>query len=410
MRARGRGGWASRLALGGALAAGALAIGAALLARREPAPARWAAVERKRFEVWLSYEGTIESREVRHIASQLGGAAVLVEVAPDGSYASAGDVLARFDTTEWEADLVRLERDWALAAREAFVLTNAVQPLEREDLALRLAQAERQYSNDLFLLEASRELQAENLISEQELAQQEERTRAAASDAAVWRRKLDLTESHLHPAAVEKARLTLAALEEQLAAARRRVSNGVIRAAAPGMVAHRPIGMAGEFRTVRPGDALYRNQPFLTLTDLSNLVLRCEAPESDLGRLRPGCAAVVTPLAYPDLQLAGRVEALGVLTAAARRGGKSFEITVALADGDARLRCGMSARARVLSYAADGALTALRAALWWEGGQAWCRVLNGSRGERRALQVGQANDAEVEVLSGLAAGERVALP
>jgi multidrug resistance efflux pump len=402
----------TKVAAAALAAAVLLAAGAAVVGRRAPDARKSVTVERKPFEVWSVYDGTIESRDVRSIASQLGGPAVIVELAGDGSAVREGDVLARFDTSEWETELVRLERDGALAAHESSVLTHATIPLETEDLDIRVAQALRQYSNEVFLLEASRELRHENLISDQELARQEDKTRAAESDAAALRRKAELTRQYLHPAAIEKARLNLSALEEQLAVARRRMSNGVIRAPAAGVVSYQAIGIGGEFRAVREGDSVFRNQPFMTLPDMSNLVMRSEAPEGDLSRVRPGCKAVVSPLAYPDVSLEGKVESLGALAHSqrGRSGGKCFSMTIGIERGDERLRCGMSARARVLSYACPNALAIPRAAVWWEGDQAWCEVMKGRRTEKRALRVGMASDAEIEVLSGLEAGERVAAP
>jgi HlyD family secretion protein len=163
---------------------------------------------------------------------------------------------------------------------------------------------------------------------------------------------------------------------------------------------------------VRVGDTVYRNQPFLVLPDMSNLVLRCEIPESDLGRVSTGAVAEVTVQAYPDLVLTGRVESVGTMALgpAGRGTAAYYPATIRLLRPDARLRHGMSADARVLSYANPSAVCVPRIAVRWETGEPRCRVQRNGRVEDIRIGVGWADDTGVEVLDGLQPGERILLP
>ncbi len=61
--------------------------------------------------VWSSYQGKLEARKVEIILSRFNGSATIVDLAPEGSQVSAGDMLVRFDSSQVERDLLKLERD-----------------------------------------------------------------------------------------------------------------------------------------------------------------------------------------------------------------------------------------------------------------------------------------------------------
>lgn len=391
---------------------GAAAIAAAVVGLMSPHPEETAttSVRVGPLEVWSVYDGFLESRDEKNIISLLGGPATVVELAPDGAQVQQGDALVRFDSSQWERDHVRLERDYSLAQEELRLLNRVKLPLEVADLELKLGDLSRQYSNEVQTLTDSRELLQESLISEQEVKQQEVRADAARTQADAVVRQLDLTRTYLHPSLVEKARITLASVEEELNLARRQMSNCVVRAPSDGTVAYKSLNIGGEFRTVRVGDAVFRNQPFMTLSDMSNLVVRCDVPESELASVHGGCPVTIRPVSFPDLSLRGTLESVGSMaqTSSGRNGiQKVFKVVIRLDDRDARLRSGMSAQARVLSHSTSKAVLAPRAAVWWEGDQAWCNVARGSRIEKVRLTTGMANDTHFEVIAGLKPDDRV---
>lgn len=364
-------------------------------------------------EVWTVFGGRIESADVRSVASDLNGPATLVELAGDGARVRAGDVLVRFDASQWERDLARLERDAVVARAELDSLVRAKLPLEQRELELREREADRACADERQSLADTRQLRSEELVSDQDVRQQEARAAAAEAALGAVREQILLTREHLHPAAVDRARATLSSAAQELDLARRQLSNCVVRAPLDGIVAYKPLAVGGEFRAVRTGDTVYRNQPFLVLPNMSNLVVRCSVPESEMGRIALDAPAEVTVAACPDLALAGKVESIGAM-ALGDGGGRGaapyFPAAIRLPRADPRLRHGMSARARVLTYAAPEAVRVPRAAVTWKGGQAACRRLKDGRLEEVVFRAGWANDAHVEALDGLKPGDRVSLP
>ncbi|HRZ11283.1 MAG TPA: HlyD family efflux transporter periplasmic adaptor subunit [Kiritimatiellia bacterium] len=402
-----------RLKIAAGLAAGLAMAAIALRWRNAEAAPACAEVVRGPLEIWSVYDGTLESRRVQDIMFLSGGPATIAELVPEGTRVQQGDLLVRFDTTQLESDMLKLDRDAALARADLASLENAKIPLEIRELEVNLAKATSDHEAERQYLEDSRQLLQDGLISDQEVAQQEVKVAAAKAQAERLSLQLDLTKKFLHPSALDRARATLASSEQELRLARERLSNGVVRAPVSGMVVYRPIHVGAEYRTVRVGDTIYRNQAFLALPDMSEPVVQCDVPEAELSRLRAGAPVVIVPAAYPQLRLSGAVESVGSM-AQSRVGlpgwQKYFHVVIGVADTDERLRAGMTVRASVLSYSNPGALQLPRRAVQWDGEEAWCEVIRGKTRERRALRLGQAGEEFIEVLEGLAAGERVALP
>ena len=364
-------------------------------------------------EVWSVLEGAVESRFVREIMSDLQGAATVVELAPDGAAVQSGDVVVRFDSSVWERERLRMNRDATVAREDYESLVRARLPLEEQELRSRAAAAWQQYSNEVSGVADSRELLAEGLISAGEVAQQAVRAEAAREQAVQADRQADLTLRFLHPAALERARAVLDSAEQEAAIAARQLSNCVVRAPCAGMLAHKAVSLGSEFRTIRVGDGVYRNQPFLTISDLSNMVLRCTVPESDLLTVAPGALAEVRPLAYPELTLRAAVESVGGMAQAiaGKPGGqKYFAVLIRLEDVDRRLRPGMSAEVRVRSYASAQSLLIPRVAVFWNEDRTFCDVFRQGRWTNAPVRLGQAGLRNVEVLDGLRPGDKVRLP
>lgn len=392
------------------------AVALLLLAHRRraaPSSAASVAVRAGALEVWSPLDGFVESRQVREIMSDLQGSATIIELAPDGAAVREGDVLVRFDASLWERERLRLGRDAAVAREEFNSLSNAKLPLERQDLESRAAAAWLQCTNEVAALEDSRALLADGLLSTQEVARQSLRLEQAREAATRAEKELSLTVAHLHPAALARARAVLDAAEQEVLVATRQLSNCVVRAPCDGLVAYKAVSLGSEFRTVRVGDSVFRNQPFLTVSDMASLVARCAVPESDLILAPAGAPARIRPLAYPEVQLKGAIDAVGGMAqsmAGRPAGQKYFSVTVRIDDRDPRLRAGMSVEVSVLSYSNARALLIPRASVEWDGDRPYCKAVRSGGTERVPVTLGRAGITDVEVMSGLAEGDSVLTP
>ena len=371
-----------------------------------------ALVSRGELTVQSVHDGVVESRRVVTIASRFQGAATLVELVGEGDTVTAGDVLARFDASEIRTRSMKLEKDLAIARSELDSLENGRAPLKLKELELALAEARRQLDAEQDYLEDSQALRRDNMVSSQEVQQQQRKVDGLAAEVERSRLEFELTRDFLQPAELAKARTAVFAAEQSLAVAREQLAHSTVRAPADGVVVYKPLSLGNEFRRARVGDTLYPNQPFMVLPDMDDLVTVIDVPEAELEQIRNGAPAVLQPLAYPDLRLDGTVTHVGAIAQSVPgkpEWQKYFHVVIDIDTSDPRVRPGMSVIARVVAYQSDGAVLVPRRAVRFVGDEARVRVVSGDGVESRTLTLDRANLAYFEVLDGLEAGETVLL-
>lgn len=397
------------------VAALAILVLLGLALRQGSEPASVAKVTQEAFAVWSEYEGRLEAERVVLITSHFQGNATIVDLAPEGARVKEGDVLVRFDASQLEREVHKLERNVTTARSEHESLKNAVIPLDRRDLEIKIAEARAGLQAETEYLEASRPMIKEGLVSEQEIAQQKLKVDQARTQLETLEWKLELTKTYLQPAALNQALAKLTEAEQDLQFARGQIENSVIRAPADGQTVYKPLYIGGEYRMVRIGDTVFPNQPFMALPNMSELIANIEVPEAELGRVIEGREATIRLVAFTDIRMAAFVGTVGSVAQAAPgqpAWQRFFHVVVRpkAPVADSRVRPGMTATVQIQSYVNPRATLVPRTAVVWEENHAWARVRTGSSIERRALRLGQANDRSYEVLEGLQPGETVILP
>jgi len=371
-----------------------------------------AKIEQNTLLVRSIYSGKIEARNQVTVMSKFKGFATVVELAKEGSQIRTGDLVARFDSADLERELLKLEKEYALAESERESQLNAIIPLEVEELKMDLqkiseaAAAEKQYLKD------SMALAQENVISMLEVEQQKAKVAQLDTEYRAVKNRLALTKKYLHPSMRQRANAQLHSARQALDLVRTQLENTSIYAPAGGLLVYKPLHISGEYRTLRIGDSLHANQPFMVIPDLEDLVLQAMIPESELSQVNAGQKVIVYPQAFPDLRLAGIVEQVGVIAESAPgqpKWQKYFSLTIALDDKDDRLRPGMSAVAHVISAQREEALLIPRRAITWNEDAAYTEVKTALQISSRKLSLGVANETHYEVLAGLSAGETVIL-
>jgi len=393
-------------------------VGAGLTTAIWPLPnatttaSRTAAVTEGEFAVRSVYNGKLESRHVVTIMSRFDGTATVVELADEGAFVAEGDLLVKFDDARLKRDIVKLEKDYHLAQSELESLTNAKLPLELRELEMGLLEIEAELAAEDAYLQDSRTLYSEDLVSIQEVQQQERKVQRLQSKLETLKFERDLTREHLHPALIDGARANLKSAEQALALARRQLKATRVTAPKEGVVVYNPLHIGGEFRTVRVGDSLYPNQPFMVIPDMENLVVHIDVPESELSNVLKGRQAYITSLAYPELTLPGTVETVG--SVAQTRPGqpgwqKFFHVKIGVDRYEPAIRPGMSVTAYVLSHYQENAVMIPRRAVTWDENKALARIAYGDSYVTRELSLGAANDTFYEVLAGVEPGDEVVL-
>jgi len=143
---------------------------------------------------------------------------------------------------------------------------------------------------------------------------------------------------------------------------------------------------------------------FAVLSDLSSMQLVVPLSESEIGNVRNGQIATVTVEALEGRKLAAHVSEVSTLSST-NSGVVSYDVTFQLDQMETGLKPGMSATAEVVVKQAEGVNVPTSAITAGS-----VTVLHDGKQERRRVVAGLAGNSSTIVLSGLRAGEEVALP
>ena len=358
--------------------------------------------------VWASYQGQLESNTVSTIMSRFYGTATIIDIVPEGIRVSKDDVLVRFDSSDLERELVKLERDVTLARLDLNGLEKAELPLELKNIEVELSKAILDYETESQYLVESIKLSEEGLVSDQEVKKQKLKVDEITTLLDTLKLQKKLTEEYLHPSRLETARATLASAEQERDLTRGQLDESIIHAPMDGVTSYRPISVGGEFRVVRIGDTVFPNQPFMVIPNINDLVIHIEVPENELSRVREGNRVIIYPVAFPRLKLNGVVRSVGAIAQSSPlhpAWQKYFRATIDLEDNKRELRPGMSVTANIFSYSNEDAIVIPRTTVSWENGQPYAQVVNGSKVEKRALELGMSNNEMFEVVAGVLPGD-----
>jgi len=191
----------------------------------------------------------------------------------------------------------------------------------------------------------------------------------------------------------ERAAMDLQTVQGLISVQTEKISDYTIVAPMDGVVLRRD-GEIGEI--AEAGQILFR------VGVPKPLQVVAEVNEEDIPRVAIGLVALFRTDAFPDQRLEGKVNEITPMGDVAA---KTFRVKMRLPD-DTPLKPGMSVEANIVSREKPNALLIPADAL--QGNAVF--VLDGSHVRKREVKIGIRGTRQVEVLSGLADGERVAAP
>jgi membrane fusion protein (multidrug efflux system) len=128
-----------------------------------------------------------------------------------------------------------------------------------------------------------------------------------ASDTAAASYAIAVGQQHLAEAEEKTAESQIKSAQAQLETAEANMTHVIMTATIDGVVAR---------KWVLPGDVVQPAQVIYSLFDLKNLWVDANFKETQIRNLRVGDPVTISVDAYPGLKLAGKIELLGVTTAA----------------------------------------------------------------------------------------------
>jgi RND family efflux transporter MFP subunit len=160
---------------------------------------------------------------------------------------------------------------------------------------------------------------------------------------------------------------------------------------------------------VGSGDVVNRTQPVMVLYTRDDLEVIANVDELDLVNVEPGAAATVRLDAYPAREIEGAVVATA--PQAREQGGATvFATTISIDIPEGLdIRPGMNADVTIVTDARDEALLVPQQAVRTVGERAFVTVVEDGEHTEREVLLGYRSGGQVEVVSGLAEGDRVTL-
>lgn len=210
----------------------------------------------------------------------------------------------------------------------------------------------------------------------------------------------------------DAAKEELAAAEDSLQVVRRgvaarsgNVSNTKVVATIDGTVLDVPVKEGGsviETNTFNDGTTI------ATLADMSELIFEGKVDESEVGKLKPGMAIVLTIGALEPAKFDAVLERIAP-KGVDENGAIQFKIRAALKQrGDAVIRANYSANADIVLDRRDKVLAVKESLLQFEGSDVFVEVESSPQHfERRKIKTGLSDGVVIEVVDGLKKDERV---
>ena len=333
----------------------------------------------------------------------------IVKLAKNGAMVTPGDLLVQFDGSTLQRTIQ--EKQSELRQSDAEIEQARAQArLTEEQNATALMKT--RYDIDRARLDVDRGdtvARIENDKAKLTLSDSQQRLRELEEKI-----KSDRTSAEADVAA--KSRKREKALFD-LQRAERGLKNLELRAPGAGMVNILPNYRSGNMfgggeQEFREGDRAWPGAAIVELPDLSSVHLEARLDESDRGRLKASQEAIVRIEAIPGRDFKARINDISVLARVDFSSGwpptKNFGLNLILVDGDAKIRPGMSAVARIAVERVPDVLLVPAESVFQHDGAPVVYRLDGPAFKETAIQIQRRGREQSIVASGLAPGDRIA--
>jgi len=155
---------------------------------------------------------------------------------------------------------------------------------------------------------------------------------------------------------------------------------------------------------VDAGEFVNRGEPLVALVNVDKIEIRLNVPEMDVRFFRPGQEAVVRVDALPEGTWEGVVDFVAFKAHPAT---KTFEVKVLADNPGHKIRPGMIARVSLVRRVIPDAVMAPLFALVDKGGERMVFVEEDGLARARTVQMGVIQGDRIQILDGLAPGERL---
>ncbi|HEX7288837.1 MAG TPA: efflux RND transporter periplasmic adaptor subunit [Candidatus Angelobacter sp.] len=315
-----------------------------------------------------------------------------------GQKVKQGQLLAELENRDLSAAAMDNKGafEQAEAQYETSVGATLPEEIQKAELGVQTAQQELEAQQKLY---SSRDdLYKQGALPRKELDAAGVSLAQARSAYNIAKKHLDALNAIGKQDALKSAGGQLTSAKGKMLASQAQLAYSEIRSPIDGVITDRPL---------YPGEMASTSAPLLTVMDVTQVIAKAHIPQSDAVLLRKGDKA---SLALPglDQSIPGAVT---LVSPALDPGSTTVEIWVQATNPNQQLRPGMTAQLSITAQTVHGALVVPPSALLNANGasdRAQVMVINAqSEAQSREVRVGIQSPEEVQIVSGLKAGEQV---
>ncbi len=363
-------------------------------------------VKRGDFVISTTESGEIRAkRSMTVTAPKVGVNLQIIELIPEGSFVKKGDRVVQFDPGEIQKSIEQKESELDIAKAD-FQKTEASEASQVSQMEANLKDMEA----NLRL----QELQMERLKYESEIEMETGKLRLEQAVIKVEESKKNM-ESQLKilKAEREKQVLRIQQAQAELEKWKDYLDKLTLTAPADGLVVYQESWnrASGGMEKIKMGDTPYSGEPVLELPDLSELQVKVQVNEVDIGSIAVGDKTEIVMDAYETPKYTGKV--VEISTLARRKNWRSdvkvFDIIVDIDKVDERLKPGMTAKVEIVSEVIPDVLSVPIEGVFDEDGK---KIVYASRVggyKKREVTIGKRNDNFVIITDGLEEGDSILL-
>ncbi len=355
---------------------------------------QWTEAEAKLMDIQevAQLTGTVEMMDKRVVLSPEEGVITAVHV-ETGAWVEAGKIIASLGNVDLPDELATAKTELEAVTRSIQradsdrVYARAKEKIDIKQRGDALARAQTE-------LASAMELAALGSASEQSVLDARRAQEDAQSALELAQLQAESAESsYAYDAADDRAKK--ASLEKSLSDLAQRIAALQIRAPIAGRVLSWSAGL---------GDRLSKYGQLALVADTKKPTVAFFVPETIATRVSPGMKVSISVGSgvYP-----GRLISLGREATASDSYGTTVDASAVFDSPPAELSAGMTASGELSLGVNQGAVVLPRGSYLTSGGSRWIYVIKEGQAERRACSFGISQTDSIEVLSGLAVGERV---
>jgi len=156
-----------------------------------------------------------------------------------------------------------------------------------------------------------------------------------------------------------------------------------------------------------PGSYVMPGSPLFTIVDLKSMSMSAKVDESDIAKIQTGQPATVSLEAYPEKSFPGSVVKVADTATTNEAGAVAFEVTVQMDPADINLKIGMSGSANLVVARKQGVMVVPIDSIVEKKGKKYVFKVVDGKARLTEVSVGISNEEDVEILTGLKAGDKV---